>query len=273
MGWREAGRALGPVLVAAAVAATAVSAGGEQRPTARWQVDWGDEYCTLVRLAEGDPPLVVAMRTTPGTFAADIMIWRRGRGSLPRGVDNLLLLPSARRFDVRASHDYEAGGESALALFGLPDAFWDELARAGELQLRAGEQVRRRIHLDGAAEAVQAHRQCASEVMREWGVDEPALRALSRLPATTNSLGIRDSDYPPVALRNNRQGRVIVRVAVGPDGRATDCAPVTPTSRPELEGGTCSTILRRARFTPPLDARGQPASAAMIYVVSYTIWG
>lgn len=57
-------------------------------------------------------------------------------------------------------------------------------------------------------------------------------------------------DYPPLALRMNHEGRVAYHLEYGPDGRGTNCTVTASSGYAELDGTTCSIMMRRARFAP-----------------------
>jgi TonB family protein len=239
------------------------------RPAPAWQVDWGDYYCTLARLAGDDAPFVIGFRTIPGNFGASVRLLRHGRQALPRRISTIALLPSGQTFDVTAFTEVFAGGREILASDTLPDTFWDALAGAAEIEFRDGNAARLRLPLPGMAVAVRSLRRCVSDVMREWGVDEAALRALRRLPATTNLYGLRPEDYPTQANRAHVAGETVVRMTVSAEGRATECAVVATSGNAALDAATCRVILARARFTPALDADGRPTT---IRIATAVIW-
>ena len=82
--------------------------------------------------------------------------------------------------------------------------------------------------------------------------------------ATTN-------DYPSRALREEREGTTGFRVAVGPDGRVTDCSVTSSSGHPDLDEAACANIRRRARFTPAMDGEGQPTSGSYSNRVRWVI--
>ncbi|HYN46083.1 MAG TPA: energy transducer TonB [Allosphingosinicella sp.] len=218
-----------------------------------------------MRLPDHATPFVTAFRVIPGIDDPTIALTRRRPEPLPRGVTAIALLPSGRTFQVTATSERRLRGQ--IVLGGLGSDFWDALSGANELQLRSGARVRRRISLPEAAAAVAAVRQCVSQAMREWGVDEGALSALRQRPSSTNLLGMRASDYPAEAIRYATQGQVVVRIAVSTDGRAKECVPVGPSGSPTLDDATCQVILARARFRPAIAADGQPTAARIITAI------
>ena len=145
-----------------------------------------------------------------------------------------------------------------VAMSGLPYDFRDALAGASELQLWIGMEIRARIPLGNVRRAVAEHRRCTAEISRQWDVDEAALAALRQRPTTTNLFGLRSADYPTAALRRATQGRVIVRIDVGADGRRHRLRH----DGDERQRGNRQHHLPghpQARALPPGDRRGGPA--------------
>lgn len=65
-------------------------------------------------------------------------------------------------------------------------------------------------------------------------------------------------DYPAVALQARAQGIVEVALVVGPNGRVSNCVVTRSSRSPALDHATCRILMSRARYTPALNAAGQP---------------
>ena len=237
----------------------------QERPTPLWQVDWGEQFCSLIRLPDRSIPFALALRLAPGNGSLDMVLLRRGSARLPAGLTAVALT------EPRASFEIQVGVHDSDQLqFNSPtDGFWDVITAAGELQLKQRTGARYRIPLADARGALQALRRCESEVMREWGIDEAQWRSLRRRPESGNLLGLRFSDYPEQALAGGTSGRVMVRVAVSAEGRPTECVPVATSGAAALDARTCQVIMARARFRPALGAAGQPVAARSIFKVTW----
>lgn len=71
----------------------------------------------------------------------------------------------------------------------------------------------------------------------------------------------RDFPVPPGGRDARRGTQVIVRVIVGTDGRARDCAVVRPSPDAEADRITCRLVETRLGFRPAIDAQGNPVAA------------
>ena len=236
-----------------------------------WQVDWGQYYCSLIRLPAADRPFAAVFLAVPGGDNSQLLLIQMGRQTLPRGVNSLLLQPGGRSYEVHPQ--VQVRGRPVLAMGGLPYELRGALADATALELRAGSEVRLRIPLDQARAAIAAHRRCTAEVARQWRLDEAALAALRQRPQTTNFLGYRPSDYPARALMSRTQGRVILRITVTREGRAADCAVVATSGNASIDARSCQVAMQRGRFTPGIDAAGQPVAVAAVFTVTWRLPG
>lgn len=234
-----------------------------------WQMDWGDHFCTLIRLPTDDVPFILAVRTVPGSLTANIRVMRRGAGDLPAVPDTIVLLPGPVEFPVGGGMQALRSGAQVLSVAPLPDDFWAALERSEALELRLGDQVLQRFGLPSAAAAAGALRQCVSDALREWGIDEAALRALRKLPRSINNLGLRSESYPREAMEDGVSGQLVMRLTIALDGRATDCRVVATSATASLDQTACRVALRHGRFEPALDSAGQPTAAT--YAVS-VLW-
>lgn len=59
---------------------------------------------------------------------------------------------------------------------------------------------------------------------------------------------ISSSDYPPAALREQREGHVRYKLTINPPGRVIDCQIVASSGHADLDERTCLLLYRRARF-------------------------
>jgi periplasmic protein TonB len=77
--------------------------------------------------------------------------------------------------------------------------------------------------------------------------------------------------YPPRAVRDEVEGRVGVRVTVGPNGRVSDCSVSSPSGSSILDEAACSGMRSYARFNPALDAAGNPTSGSYTTTIVYQL--
>jgi protein TonB len=89
----------------------------------------------------------------------------------------------------------------------------------------------------------------------------PPARKLEPARARANLASyVSNDDYPASAIRSEEQGVTKFRLAVGPNGRVTDCTVTGSSGSTALDSATCRLMKSRARFTPARDSDGRPTS-------------
>lgn len=78
-------------------------------------------------------------------------------------------------------------------------------------------------------------------------------------------------NYPPRAVRDEIEGRVGVRVTVGPNGRVSDCSVANSSGSSILDDAACAGMRSYARFNPALDAAGNPISGTYSTTIVYQL--
>jgi TonB family protein len=256
-------------LAATSLILFAIPSPAQERHAPVWQMDWGDQYCSLIRLPDRETPYSVVVRALPGHGNSNILLMPHGSDRPPEWVDSITLAPSGRSFNVSSASETLGDSSRVISLRTLPPEFWDALAGSDRMQLKRGSRVVGQIHLSDASPAVRALRQCVSDALREWGIDEAAMNALRRRPVSLNALGLDDQDYPQEAIQRNIQGRVVVRIDVSAQGRPTACAPVASSHTPAIDAAACHAAMTRGRFTPALDANGRPTPSQIVTTATF----
>jgi protein TonB len=78
-------------------------------------------------------------------------------------------------------------------------------------------------------------------------------------------------NYPSRALRDETEGRVGVRVTIGPNGRVTACSVSSSSGSSILDEAACDGMTRYARYNPALDAAGNPTTGAASTTIVYQL--
>ncbi|MEO6716180.1 MAG: energy transducer TonB [Novosphingobium sp.] len=99
----------------------------------------------------------------------------------------------------------------------------------------------------------------------------PRFSAKGAVPKGNPGSWATTNDYPSRALREEREGTASFRVAVGPDGRVTDCQITGSSGHADLDAATCENVRRRARFAPAMDGEGNPTTGTYSNRVRWVI--
>lgn len=71
---------------------------------------------------------------------------------------------------------------------------------------------------------------------------------------------VTNDDYPPSALRAGEQGSVGISFNVNAQGRIEACSVSSSSGSSALDQATCRLVERRGRYSPALDAAGNPTN-------------
>jgi hypothetical protein len=240
--------------------------------TGRWQVDWGDLRCLLIRHPAGDDPMLV-VRTIPGTRIWELTFVRR---EWPAELqDDLSAVTVRLQPDGIILEDISHGERNelgeVLTIGNLATDFVEQFAASRSVRVESGDAAVYDIAIDSARRAVAALRECETDALRQWGVDPVAFAAASEPPAGEAARFFRDTDYPSEALRAGISGMSLVRIDVDANGRVGVCTPVLGGANAILNVATCEVLLRRARLTPARDRNGAAISSQRIVPIRWVI--
>ena len=90
---------------------------------------------------------------------------------------------------------------------------------------------------------------------------QPKVPPRSARPKGDVSAWVSQADYP-LSLKGGETGTTGFRLTVGADGRPTTCQITASSGFPVMDERTCMVMMRRARFDPATDDKGQPTSGS-----------
>ena len=79
-------------------------------------------------------------------------------------------------------------------------------------------------------------------------------------------------DYPPSALREEREGNTMVEIVIQPDGSSVGCTIVSSSGSPDLDQAACAGTARM-RFRVATDGKGAPIAAPVRVPFAWRIAG
>jgi TonB family protein len=258
--------------IAAAIASVPVAA---QPPAAqpKWSVDWADDNCALTQAPATAGDTVLRIVRTPGDGLTLVTLanpgWRRSPAKHPEKV-TLSLEPGGQ---VDAAGDFVREGQvgSLLLLTVADERFLTALSGAQRLAVGEAGSPIADFALPAAPKAIAALRACEEDGMARWSIDRAAWHALRSHPVALFAPRdiVRPNDFPDEAMTSGASGKVVVRLAVDPRGKATDCTAVVKSGYRSLDEQTCSLYLSRARFKPALDGEGRPTAGIFVAIQTW----
>lgn len=270
-------RRLAALALMAASPAAAHAAELRYEPASSWQVDNAPNLCRLSRdYAAGDERMTLRLEQfRPGARVQAVLVGERvARAESLAGVTVQLgqtspfrtrafpqLLPDGRKAMLI---DFQFVKPSKTSAYTWPDPA--ALTAIDRIAFSAPVMGSLVFQTKTLVRAMEEMRKCAEGLVREWGFDPAGQAALSRQPEpageprkwlTRADLGNRK----PFA---GQLDRVLFRLDVGADGVPSGCHVVRSYGNPALAERSCALLAQRARFTPALDAEGQPVASYWI---------
>jgi hypothetical protein len=117
-----------------------------------------------------------------------------------------------------------------------------------------------------------AWRTCVDDLVRSWGVDPSVIKTPAR-PVGNPGKWLTDSDYPLHALAEYKGGLVNFRLSVDLLGKPSQCSVQRAVNESLFAKTTCEILMKRANFSPALDAEGRPVPGFFISSVRFQIGG
>lgn len=272
--------------------ATSLPAGAETKemrlkPASNWLVDWADNNCTLSRkFGAKDAPYLLTMRAYGRGYLADILIAGPDVATFQRPA-NLTAgygtVPARRirpQFAMAVGYGpaiifsdpslQEAEANSGGEPFRSPTAAWGGVDAPITIANDAQSLV---LEASGLKSALAALGKCADDLVKGWGLDPDVQASLTRYANPRNRtwmVRIQNS-FPSELLARSRDARVNVRVIVDEAGRPEKCETAQAFDNIAFQQSTCRIILESARFSPALDAAGQPVRSFYTTSIIYRL--
>jgi len=82
---------------------------------------------------------------------------------------------------------------------------------------------------------------------------------------------VTSDDYPPAALREEREGVVRITWQINEQGRVENCSVVNSSGSPDLDDAACRLITRRGRYSPAKDENGNPTRSTDARTIRWQI--
>ena len=136
------------------------------------------------------------------------------------------------------------------------------LAAAESLTVKTPTKGWMRLKLGKMVEPVAALEQCNAAMVRDWGYDPQAMAGWisGPRPQVSPALWLRPSEFSQRGVVVPMLEQVHVRLDVDAAGAVAGCHVQMATKPDDYSEKVCALISQRAKFTPALDAKGQPVA-------------
>lgn len=250
-------------------AAPAVAETPEASEKARWEVDYGETKCRLIRHSgkgEGAYRLAIDRDWTFGGYQ-----WALYGPALPlhssmKSVEIALGQEGEARHFKRDSYAVTGGEYQRLAWHDSDGLLFGALRDGDQLRLTAARKLDVSLKLAHLEAAIKALETCENDMFTGWGFDVRQMRSLSARAEPSNNAGrwVTNDDYPPRDFANRNEGMTTFLVTVDAKGAATNCRIVGSSGFPNLDKRTCELVSMRSAFRPARDSEGQAVASFYI---------
>jgi hypothetical protein len=241
----------------------------------RWQVDYGDTKCRLIRHfgAAGQKHRLEIERDWAfggyrwGLHGAELPVY-----SSTTTIEVTRAGTGASR--VKAdSYVAREGEEKAIKWHDADGLFFDALRDDEQIRFKGPQKLDVSLSLPRLSAAVEALETCENKLFGNWGVDADQFRSLSVKAEPSNNAGrwVTNDDYPRADLVRKNEGRTTFLLTVGADGATTACRIVGSSGFSSLDTRTCELILSRSAFHPAKDAAGRAVPSFYINTVRWQV--
>jgi hypothetical protein len=116
------------------------------------------------------------------------------------------------------------------------------------------------LHTGGLAKPLQALEKCASDSLKDWGIDpavESTITTGTHPVVDAHSLFSAD-DYPRAALQSFKQDNLEIWLNIDAQGLIASCRVISDFASPEINDAICGMVRRKERFVPARTKDGTP---------------
>jgi TonB family protein len=233
-------------------------------PANQWTVDYSRTACTLARRVGGEGSPIVAFNAPFGSEPGELVVLEAG-SALRAGLDGevQVRLDDGPAITVRARPE-ERSGRPLLRLGRMPEDFLDRVAGARQLTVTKANQPLIVLPLANARGAIEELTRCNDDLLRSWGIDVAARRALSR-KARARSFDWAAGVMPAASTF------LVLTADISERGRATSCRVVVSSRNERMDRAVCRLVQNEAHFEPALDAQGRPVAAQYVTQIRWVI--
>ena len=265
------------------------------KPAGNWNVDYGDDVCSLNREfgTEAEKHVLSLRQYGPSESAGMTVGGRSYRRFNSRARTTIRFAADKEGFESRPfTGKIERYGPAVIFsgidvskgnMTGGPDDPAESAPAMQLLDVSAGAAVRfielqqgaQIVRLDTGpmAEAFKVMNDCTTSLVKSWGLDPERLRTAQNGPRWLNQEALVRrivETYPGGALIAGEQGIMRMRVVVNAQGGVDSCTIIKATNTSSLESPACE-VMKRAQFDPARDAAGVPMPSYFATSIIYQI--
>lgn len=241
-------------------------------PTGKWTVEYADTMCVLSHdYGTGADKVTLALRPLPMSSETQLALFTGGGGGpVFEGKAELSLMPGGHPSAGTYQRVTLPKQAIRVATMYFDGTALDGLDKATAIDLRLGKESHH-LAVPGIGGALQVLATCQADLLKGWGIEMNERSNLTR-PASGNAARFfGPSAYPPDAVRDHQQGRVVSVASIGVTGKVEKCTIVATSKSPSLDAATCQILRMQGHFSPAIDLAGHPVASHLIVPVRWVL--
>ncbi|NBC35131.1 hypothetical protein GTZ99_01000 [Novosphingobium sp. FSY-8] len=240
----------------------------ELAPSSRWNLNYSDDSCRLMReFGQGEDKVILIMDSyAPDMDGYITLVGKQFVGSDPYKKVSYGFEPGEPKSGATAIRGVIGAQATPLLILGMAlpkiQAIWQNQDILFRLTPTSGRAMT--LKVGPMAEVAKALNTCTAALVTQWGFTPEQQAAWKRLPEPIGEpqKWMRDGwDYPLTAEMRNLNGVVHYRLMVDAAGTPTRCILQSETQPAEFGNEVCTVLMRRARFKPAQDRAGAPVAS------------
>jgi outer membrane biosynthesis protein TonB len=245
-------------------------------PASQWKVDYAERECRLTRTF-GEKESAILFRLARGTSFTnyDIMLAGLAIPKQSKSVDiKVTIEPQNTQQSFEGQNrDIPNRKERVLRWFDGETGPILSGPKDQDMLVTSDSKFAVRLKMENFPAAIAAMQTCHDDLLKGWGIDGAAIRALKSLPEpkVSPSEWANTGDYPSDLLRSETGGDVSFKLDINAYGVPTDCVVIVTSKVEQLDKLTCKLMMQRAKFNPASGADGTPAPSHYINRVRWQI--
>ncbi len=264
-------------------------------PSSNWNVDYGADQCTLLRIfgPEENSHAVYFRQWAPATSFAftaagpefskfkslRVTDVRFRAGVMPRQTEPFVgessgfgaaIIYTQLSIDENGPAPDQGTNQGDEPVTKFPQLDIDRARMVEFVELTQGKNTVT-LNTGDLREAFTVMNSCMESLLKDWGLDVERHLSATRLPTMTNLPAIArkvSQNYPRAALIRGEQAILQVRVMIDETGKATDCMINEVTRTQQLDSPACRPLMM-GKYTPALDKNGQPFASYFTTSIVY----
>jgi TonB family protein len=245
------------------LSSTGVLADQLRQPSKPWVIDYAVTDCTAQRTyGTGSDAVTLALRPSPYGDTYEILLVTKHAG--PRYAEELKGSIAFGGAPIKAWLLHYGDEQLSVHKFRIAADAMNQASGASAVTLHINGRPDLSLSLQAMPSLLSGLEQCRVDLQHYWNMTPAEQSRLSAPPVGDVRPAFTADDYPFEAQVRNQEGKATFLLFIDEKGGVAACNVFKPSGAPALDGMGCQVIVKRAKFKPALDTKGQPVRSSIV---------